>query len=391
MMIKDNYSAYRTESKTRTGYDIFKNNIKVFSVYFRDETQPDKIPYLYKYDNISDITVNMLLKYSLNQEDTGLTDAFILSCLLLNKKETENIYFRFPDYLNCKYVSKNTDDYFDAIEPNKQQFLEFLNLQDKTEGMAIVPVTVKYHYSTLFIDLKDKKMLCLFDSGLLHTTSEQIGECQRTKIDKILASSSLEEIEKLTKEEIKLTEIIQVDNPQAREYVFGKNLAKDIRCLNDYCLQDEQSCGYWTVAACELGASEEYGTLDRIQEDCESGIFQIKLAKMVLEITDDIKKGGKQNIILINPSTASFNKQDYIEYTKDSYTIFIKNIETSTVIGVDLNLLQRQMLSKGFIKCQQKADIIQQQAISSNLTDSIVELSNFTIKETSLSKNYPSQ
>ena len=275
-------------------------------------------------------------------------------------------------------------DYFDAIEPNKQDFLEFLNLQDKTEGMAIVLVTVKDHYSTLFVDLKDKKMLCLFDSGLLHTTSEQIDECQRTKIDKILASSSFEEIEKLTEEEIELTEIIQVDNPQAREYVFGKNLAKDIICLNDYCLQDEQSCGYWTIAACELGASEEYGTLDRIQEDCESGIFQIKLAKMVLEITDDIIKGKKQNIILINPSTASFNKQDYIEYTKDSYTIFIKNIETSTVISVDLNLLQQQMLSKGFIKCQQKADIIQQQAISSNLSDSTMEISSITDKSLSI-------
>ena len=382
-MEEDVYSALYFENEIRGGYDVYKNKKVIFSVYFRDDTQPDKIPYMEKSNNISDITVDMLLKYCLNQEDTGLTDAFILACLLLNKKETENIYFRFPDYFNNKYIYNNNDNYFDTIKPNKQQFLEFLNLQDKTEGMAIVPVTVKDHYSTLFIDLKDKKMLCLFDSGLPHTDGKGIEE-KRRLCDKLYEElDEAEEIEKIeeVQNKIRLNKIQFIVDPCASKYVFGENLAKDIICLNDYCLQDEQSCGYWTIAACELGASKEYGTLDRIQEDCESGIFQIKLAKMVLEITDDIKKGWKQNIILINPEINSFNKNDYIEYQKDKYTIFIKdNIKVDEVIGVDLNLLKQQMSSKGFIE-QKQADIAQKQIILSNLTDSIIEISNPANKE----------
>ena len=45
------------------------------------------------------------------------------------------------------------------------------------------------------------------------------------------------------------------------------------------------------------------------------------------------------------------------------------------------------MLSKGFIKRQQKADIIQQQAISSNLSDITMEISSITDKSLSLDSN----
>ena len=41
-----------------------------------------------------------------------LSSLFMYKYLLLNKKETENIYFRFPDYFNNKYISNNNWETF---------------------------------------------------------------------------------------------------------------------------------------------------------------------------------------------------------------------------------------------------------------------------------------
>lgn len=228
----------------------------------------------------NDTICNFIFKSCLLENDIGMIDQFLYTCLA-TKFISNSGMLKLPDYFPNGYSEFN-DDYFDSKKPTKQTFLRFLDIRDELQnGLIVVPVTVKDHFSTLFIDLKTDKMLCLFDSGLGHSEEKHLE-------DEISESEG--------------EEILQFTNPIAAEFVFGENLAKDIMCLNNYCLQDEQSCGYWTIAACELGTSAEYGDIDAIIRDCEDGIFQIKLAQRVLEITDDIVKGMKQNIILINPN-----------------------------------------------------------------------------------------
>lgn len=265
-----------------------------------------------------------LTKQTLQEEDRGFNEPTFFCCFVLNNiNKIHNI--KIPEYEPDGFMS---NDYFEKTQPTKEDFLKFLGLENSQDGFIVTPVTVKDHYSTLFIDLKNNKMLCLFDSGLGHSEEKEV-----------LNTEEIEEYE----------EILQFTDPIASEYVFGKNLAKDIICLNNYCLQDEQSCGYWTIAACKLGTSEEYNDIDKIIKDCNNGIFQIKLAKKVLEITDDIVKGNKQNIILINPTNDhSFNKNEYTEYKKDNDTVFIRNINSKNIIGVDLDLLKQQMKEKRF-------------------------------------------
>ena len=293
-----------------------------------------------------------ILVNSLAEEDKGLNDQFLYTCLAIKFKDKKEI-LRLPHYFLNGY-SEYAPDYFDSIKPSKEVFLEFLGLKNLQDGLIVVPVTVKDHFSTLFIDLKNDKML-LFDSGL--------GHCEE-KME--LNTEEIEEDE----------EILKLKNPVASKYVFGKNLAKDIICLNNYCLQDEQSCGYWTIVACELGASEEYNDIDKIIKDCNNGIFQIKLAKRVLEITDDIVNGNKQDIILINPAIDySFNKNEYTEYKKDNNIIFIKNIDSKNIIGVDLDLLKEQMKEKRFVEAsiQLQPDITQIKPISRSSSYSILQ------------------
>ena len=280
--------------------------------------------------------ISHILHYSINiedesgEEDYGLSDP-LLFAILVSRIDTKKLIIPHKNILT-------EEDYFDANNPTKEDFLGFLELGvNVQEKLIIVPITVKDHFSTLFIDSK-KHELYLFDSGLSYTMYDSIeDEEQRTEVEKVLISGSLEDIGELSEKEILLTGLKYTTNPNAREFVFGKNLAKDIICLNNYCLQDDYSCGYWTIAACEIGSS--YEDTEQIKTDCEDGIFQIKLAKRVLEITDDIRKGVEQKIILINPGEQPSNVSEYSTYKKTGEkTVFIKNIEAEDVIGVKCDI-----------------------------------------------------
>lgn len=297
-----------------------------------------------------------ILRYSLNIEnglkddDYGLSDPLFFA-MLVSWIDIKKLII--PDYFPNGVLS--VKDYFDINNPTKEDFLKFLELDVSVqEKLIVVPVTVKDHFSTLFIDPKEQKLLYLFDSGLLYTKRNSIEEEeQRINIEKILFNDSSENANKLSDNDLLITKLDCTINPNAREFIFGENLAKDIICLNNYCLQDDYSCGYWTIAACEIGSSEEYNDVEKIKKDCDDGIFQVKLAKRVLEITDDIKKGAKQNIILINPEIQSSNVDEYNIYKKADKTVFIKNIKTENIIGVDLKLLEEQITSKGYILTKQ--------------------------------------
>lgn len=298
-------------------YQFMKDNNN-FSIAC--ENSGKTVIYNDKYVNFQkDVFLNCLG----DEKDIGLNDAFLYGCIAYLFKDNHNIKYRLPCYypdtgfdIGYDENEEEIKDYFDKQNRSIDEFIKYLDFEGEDAGLAIVPTNIKGHYATLFIDLSNKQMLYLFDSGLVYCSGEQIiTGCEQNNYE-ILAM----------KEPVNICEDI-----------FGNEIGRQMICLNNYCLQTDESCGYWAICSCLLAG--EINDFEQIKRECKSGIFQIKLAKKVFDMTDVIIEESLKDAMLIKDHKDEEIGGNYNYFALNGHHIYIqKDIKSETV---DFGLLQQ--------------------------------------------------
>ena len=196
----------------------------------------------------------------------GLKQPLIFASIISQLSKNNLPFIRFIDWESVYFTQNN---YFSSKNCDilKDFSITFPD-ENKNKEFVIIPFAAKGHNTTLFVDTRENidnsKRLFIFDSSKFHT--DQIGVLFRN---------------------------------------FVYKSTNDITNLNVYNLQGKNSvCAYFSICTV-IEAFNNYETLDQIQQDCTSGLFQLKVASRVSDMVDVRMQNGLNAILFDKPNDAT--------------------------------------------------------------------------------------
>ena len=364
--------------------NLKKENEIISNIIFDKETGLlDKIEFF--QSNIDDSFCTLLQnsltnRRSLSSQDKfnileiGMNDSqlYIGLFLLSQKYKNEKIILKLFNYYPFGLFGKN---YFQIESPNYNTFILKSNMdQPKFENkLVITPLILNSHYSLLlfynkqiflldfglqhcFDDTKSQLRTNLFDSenqigDKISIFKEDIKQEIYFLIDSYTSDENLKKglknllgiedeilfnlIKKYLLLENQLNNYKEIENKSSQGdfLIFNnKELCRNIKIINCYRIQGEQTCAYYCLAAYKCIIANNYSVKD-IMNLCKNCTLQIKISKiMIEEFFND-----KQEIFKINE-----------DMLIDDYKIFNKN---ENVIGIKKKINN--------IQIQQREDMVE--------------------------------
>ena len=230
---------------------IYNGNINNYEPYISKnvlEQFSDSDPFILKPD-VPLIIQNIAQKVSkVRTDELGCSYKEKLAIFIANDINgiKDHCSIRLENNINLIEHVENEANYFNSYPFNElspeqcyEKFLLDLDLseEEKSKNFVVIPIALNKHVSTMIIDLRNKK-LKLFDSSLYHDKK-----------------------------------------------IFGNF---DVEMLNKNNLQMYGTCSYWMIGVCSV--LQDYVNVNMIENDCKSGLFQLKVATKICQMFEESQK-----------------------------------------------------------------------------------------------------
>ena len=230
---------------------IYNGNINNYEPYISKnvlEQFSDSDPFILKPD-VPLIIQNIAQKViKVRTDELGCSYKEKLAIFIANDINgiKDHCSIRLENNINLIEHVENEANYFNSYPFNElspeqcyEKFLLDLDLseEEKSKNFVVIPIALNKHVSTMIIDLRNKK-LKLFDSSLYHDKK-----------------------------------------------IFGNF---DVEMLNKNNLQMYGTCSYWMIGVCSV--LQDYVNVNMIENDCKSGLFQLKVATKICQMFEESQK-----------------------------------------------------------------------------------------------------
>ena len=297
-------------------------------------------------------------------------------------------------------VNKFSKNFFEMNKPNIKILKNTLGIDEfHKDNLVIQPINLFDHYSLMLFSNNE---IYLIDFGLTHCSDNLKNENAKkannyynellAMLDKKNLSHKFFEIFNIEKEgssdqkkiEEKLKEIVGFEDKELStqlikyfdaeksikntnildekscqcfpDIFYNDELCKKIQILNNFSIQGEQTCGYFTAAAFQYILMNNLN-IKKIIDENKDGIFQMIVCKIVLDLfTDD-----NQKIVLINEKIDDDNYDIYdnkknMIAIKKKFKINIKGRSEKKLIPlgndeiIDIKTIKKMLEIKGYKK-----------------------------------------
>lgn len=154
----------------------------------------------------------------------------------------------------------------------KDKFLADLELNDLSNGLAIVPIKYNGHFVTICINLINKKIK-LFDSSLYSWFGHEEDKPENEEMGAAFRKFLLEDYENYNRQKIDFKELANIEVALNKENVQG----------------EFDTCGFWTIGFC----MEVYKNVENYESLCDcinSSEFLLRIAKRISNIIDNCEQ-----------------------------------------------------------------------------------------------------